>query len=54
MKAFYLDIKTGEVDPKKFKTPTEKNKTTLFTGGLIAAINCSITFYTLILLKMQV
>ena len=24
VKAFYLDIKTGEVDPKKFKTPTEK------------------------------
>lgn len=37
VKAYYLDIKTGEVDPKKFKIPTEKNKTTLFVGGLIAA-----------------
>ena len=44
VKAFYLDIKTGEVDPKKFKTPTEKNKTTLFTGGLIAASIAALLF----------
>ena len=44
VKAFYLDIKTGEVDPKKFKTPTEKNKTTLFTGGLIAVSIAALLF----------
>ena len=44
VKAYYLDIKTGEVDPKKFKTPTEKNKTTLFTGGLIAASIAALLF----------
>jgi len=44
VKAFYLDIKSGEVDPKKFKTPTEKNKTTLFAGGLIAVSIAALIF----------
>ena len=44
VKTYYLDIKTGEVDPKKFKTPNEKNKSTLFAGGLIAASIAALLF----------
>ena len=32
------------IDPKKFKTPTEKNKTTLFAGGLIAVSIAALLF----------
>ena len=44
VKAYYLDIKTGEVDPKKFKTPTEKNKSTMYFGGVIATSIAALLF----------
>jgi len=37
VKAYYLDIKTGEVDPRKFKAPTAKSNTSIYIGGLVLA-----------------
>ena len=44
VKAYYLDIKTGEVDPKKFKAPTAKSKTGMYIGGLVMASIAAILF----------
>ena len=44
VKAYYLDIKTGEIDPKKFKAPTAKSKTGMYIGGLVVASIAAILF----------
>ena len=44
--AYYIDINTGEIDPKKFKAPTAKQNTKIYVGGIaLASLVAAVIFF---------